>query len=372
MNANGYIEGLESDYDAEVERQTHRSTVSALEAEVRRLTLELRALSEAKVDHEASQLARQHGFLLSPFEAKMSTPLVSRQYSSSASPHTLNASTILDDEANFSFEDGWSSPAVASKAREREMESPTSRLLKTPVRPRPLFISTPKQNTSQPTPHFLHSNLVPLPEYEDENDVSNDALISSSSPGQRLVASDAPRGSKATPSQKPLYHSQQSPVSAHKGPYQPSQDSTKPSPAPLTLPPIQLTPETSSTDSSTGINALSPTFNAHHARDTPKKTPLKSYQLTPANGLPFTPPNHFSNNNNQSYATPSRHYAAYADQEARVLTKLVYVPRSTHWCEHVCLLMFILLVITISFAFGLLMSQTGPPEWLNPSAVMYS
>lgn len=402
VSADGYVEGLETASDVEEERQTYRASLATLEAEVRRLNLELRAALEAKVDQEASQLAREHGFL-SPFVSKSSsffastTPQSShhRFSASQPSPLGLNASTILDDDAGFSF-DGLQSPAMASSvtksysnSSQRERESPTSRLLKTPSRPRPHFtISAPRNgnthaSSTPQTPHFLHADLVPVPETEEmfgstpnreilsssnsEIQVNGDMAytVSSSSPAdasplQRLATSAPPPSS----SKKPLPSPSKRAASANNSPAGKSTPSGH-----LVLPPIQLTPESESDKDFSSNRVVRGAMSPSQPRDTPR-TPVRNLPATPADSTPYA-----------QFVTPSiirqghalSHNFAYgAEPETRVLTKLVYVPATTHWCEHICLILFILLVITLSFSFGVILSQTGPPEWMQANTVMYS
>ena len=398
VGANGYVEGLETASDVEEERQTYRASLAALEAEVRRLNLELRAALEAKVDQEASQLAIEHGFL-SPFVSKSTslfastTPQSSHHHRFSASqpsPLGLNASTILDDDGGFSF-DGLQSPAMASSVSKsyphttRERESPTSRLLKTPSRPRPHFtISAPRNALATPqTPHFLHADLVPVPETEEghgstpnrgisdqldqvdevnqENEeMTNSVTLLPDSPQHRLATSAPPPSS----SKKPLPSPSKRAASANNSPAGKSTPSGH-----LVLPPIQLTPESETEKDFSSARVTRSGMSPSQPRETPR-TPVRNFPVTPADSAPYS-----------QFVTPSiirqghalSHNFAYgAEPETRVLTKLVYVPATTHWCEHICLILFILLVITLSFSFGVILSQTGPPEWMQTNTVMYS
>ena len=408
-SANGYVEGLDTDMDAEEERQTYRASLAALEAEVRRLNLELRAALEAKVDQEASHLAREHGFL-SPFVSKSAsffstTPQSQRFFASQPSPMGLNASNILDDDAGFSFE-GLQSPAMTSsvsKPRDfgRDHESPTSRLFRTPSRPRPLtFITAPRNATPQHTPQFLRSDLVPLPESEDEIFLTSPAATTLSQSDN--MASSTPRrvelqdgdilanGNTSSPNKNNFSASTRLATSAPPphtvtNPHPPHQTnntndnhdqlssslpgSSTPS-SQLFLPPIQLTPESDAEGARSSSRANHPTQSPSLPRETPKRTPMKNVASTPAQSRSYG-----------QFATPSiirqgnalsHQYNYGSEPEARVLTKLVYVPKTTHWCEHICLILFILLVIAISFAFGAILSQTGPPTWLQSNTAMYS
>jgi hypothetical protein len=256
---NGWEEGLGSEDDVEEKRPNY----SVMEAEIRRLTAELRALKEAKIDQEATQLAREHGFL-SPYGSKIpnklfaSTP-VSKQFPVRASPNVLNASAILDDDVNFSFED-WASPVK---------DSPTSRLLRTPLRPKPYFVSTVPATQTQ---SCFPESLLPDPDLVE-------STLEPTSPPQI-----------------------QSP----------------------------LTPDTP--------NELASSL----------RTPMRAVPVTPKNG-PF----------------------GYEEPQPRVLTRIVYIPRSSHWCEHICQILFLLMVIFLSIAAGVILVDSGHLEALQGPPPIY-
>ena len=219
---NGEREALESDFDFEGEGGLNfRVKVKSLEAEVQRLNAELRKAQEAVTDQEAARLAREYGFLSpvarTPHRLFASTPQAASRTPFAPSPTLLNASTILDDESEFRF-DGFMSPA---------QDSPTSKLLRPPLRPKPHFITPSKQfRLPDPPP----STLLPVDESEEGD----------SSPGPDKTALRAN-----------AHHSPSKPTTPIKSPAKPSTDDS-------TLDPLSLS--------------------------TPMKTPTRSFQLSTNNG----------------------------------------------------------------------------------------
>lgn len=274
-------DGLEMQKDDEEERESVKAQFQALEAEVRRLTAENRSLREAKLDQEATQLAMDHGFL-SPFVLKNpskfhpSTPL-NHKLAVPGTPNPLNASAILDDDVNYSFED-WGTPV---------RDSPTSKLLRTPFRPKPHFI-TPAIPASLPA--------VSLP-----------ALV----PDPDLV-----EVAPATPLALPL--------------------------APPLTPPARPTPAP---------------LNTHATQQTPANPPIPH--------TPFRTPAH------PIFVTPKNGPFAAREPPTRVLTRVVYRSRGTHWCEHIFQIFFFLIVIFVSAVFASLCTSSGFIEQVFHSPLRY-
>lgn len=141
--------------DDELNSETNvlRSQNEMLQAEVRRLTAELRAAHEAKIDQETTQLAIEHGFLSptarTPTSRLYSSTPIGLKSATAATPGGLNASAMLDDPNDFSFE-GWNTPGKGT---------PTSRLFSTPFRPkvstmtpaRAFRVSTPQATAAPPS-----------------------------------------------------------------------------------------------------------------------------------------------------------------------------------------------------------------------------
>lgn len=295
-------DSLEMQKDDEDERESVKAQFQAMEAEVRRLTAENRSLREAKLDQEATQLAMDHGFL-SPFVLKNSskfypsTPLNSK-LALPGTPNPLNASAILDDDVNYSFED-WGTPV---------RDSPTSKLLRTPFRPKPHFI-TPAMPPSLPVVSV--SSLVPDPD------------LIPGAPATPLATALAP---PMTPPARPM--------------------------------PAHLTTH----DTNTKIATQQTPFEQTHFQQTPS-------QQTPYDpALPHTP---FRTPAHPLFVTPKNGPFAAREPPTRVLTRVVYIPRTSHWCEHIFQIFFFLIVIFVSAIFASLCTSSGFVEQLFHSPLRY-
>lgn len=369
------------DKDFDDERRVYRTNMSAMEAEIRRLTAEVRTLRESQIDAEVTQLALENGFL-SPFGAARrprrnlfsSTPQSTTKGSRfgemyAHSPQaTLNASTILDDEEAFSL-DAWpaspiapTAPSLPSSLSSSKVDaSPTSKLLARghfqaqglaqSLRPKPLFVTgssnQPAANAITRSPAKLETTETP--NKSEKRNTENGLLPLAPHP----IAIDSPSNSgkhslsSTVNSRSPIILSRLSPLQ--------EEDDYTPPTSPTEFPTTSPSPKRSNHAahhmiSSTPLQrkgelAATPT----HMSSTPQRLRESedylqhSFQITPKNG-PF--------DSMAEEATP------------RVLTRIVYVTRSSHWCEQLLQIVFFLLLVLISFSFGIVFGAAGPPEWL--------
>ena len=373
----------EKDFDDE--RRVHRANVSALEAEIRRLNAEVRNLRESHIDVEATQLALEHGFL-SPFGASRrprgslfsSTPQSSSKMMRFGNSHAfspqigLNASTILDDEDAFSFDSWAASPASStapslsySLGSSKVDASPTSKLLfrgntqqqslAQSFRPKPILVS----GSTQQHPQYLPNGHKDSPIQDGRSESHTSDMYHPPLPlAPHPTAIDSPsRGAKnrllsTNRDSTPQMSSRLSPLKEGIEPTPPS------SPTDFNAPPTSssksphgkknnLWQSSASTPSHRSPEISSrndtPLLNKQLQRFQEASENMHSFQITPKNG-PFA---------KEEEPTP------------KILTRLVYVPRTSHWCEQLFQIIIIVLVVLISFSFGIVFSQTGgPPDWL--------